>query len=474
LSDIVSLLERAIMPEPVRRATAGAETYRLRQPGAALWLGEKTAETQGGKMKKIIAAALAATAIAVPASAETFAVRAGRVIVDAAKPARGPSTIIVENGRISRIEDGHGATPAGATVVDLSTKTILPGLIDAHVHLATLPGTPFWREAIDSDEHATAVGLMNALITARAGFTTVRDLGAPGRSSFAIRDAVAQGLMPGPRVVASGPAVSIIGGHGDVSGFKPEVNAALSGGNTCTGPEECAARVREISKNGADVIKITATGGVLSQQGRGLEAHFTDLEMKSIVATADKLGLKVAAHAHGPRGVESAVRAGVDSIEHGVFADEAAMRAMKEKGTWFVPTLMALQGLVDRIGKNVYTPTVEVKAKQAAEARGRALAMAHRMGIKIAFGTDAGVFEHGRNGEEAQAMVQYGGMTPREVLVTATRGAAELLGIAAETGTLEPGKSADFIAVDGDPLADARALTRVGYVMVMGRPVPMK
>lgn len=424
-------------------------------------------------MKKLLLALLAASALGAPASAETYAIRAGRVITDAAKPARGPSTIIVENGRITRIEDGLTAAPAGAKVVDLSTKTVMPGLIDAHVHLTLDPGTPFWRDTIDSNERATAVGLKNALVTARAGFTTVRDLGAPGLSAFAVRDVVREGMMPGPRVLAAGPALSIIGGHGDVSGFRPEVNHALDPGGTCTGAVGCAEKVREVSKLGADVIKITSTGGVLSQQGRGLGAHFTPEEVKSIADTAHRLGLKVASHAHGARGVEEASRAGVDSIEHGVFADEAALRAMKEKGTWYVPTLMALQGLEEHVGKNVYTPTVEVKARQALEVRGKALALAKRLGVKVALGTDAGVFDHGRNGEEVQAMVQYGGLTPREALIAGTKDAAELLGLAAETGTLEPGKSADLIAVDGDPLTDARAVTKVGYVMVMGRPVPM-
>jgi imidazolonepropionase-like amidohydrolase len=407
------------------------------------------------------------------AHAETFAIQAGRVIVDAAKPALGPSTVIVENGRIVRIETGAVA-PAGATVVDMTGKTVMPGLIDAHVHLTGDPGTPFWREAIDSDESAAITGVKNALLTARAGFTTVRDLGAPGLASFALRDGIKSGQIPGPRILASGPALSIIGGHGDVSGYRPAVNAALDGHNTCTGPDECAARVREWSKLGADVIKITATGGVLSQQGRGLEGHFTPAEITAITTTASRLGLKVAAHAHGARGIEEAAAAGVDSIEHGTFADDAALKVMKAKGTWMVPTLMASTGLNDRIGKGIYTPVVEGKARTALAVWGKALAAAHKMGVRIAYGTDSGVFEHGRNGEEAALMVKLGGMTPREVMIAGTKDAAELLGISGETGTLDAGKSADLIAVDGDPLTDAGAVMKVRYVMVMGRPVPMK
>ena len=423
-------------------------------------------------MKKAILATVAMLT-ATAASAETYAIQAGRLIVDASQPARGASTVIVENGRIARIEPGATA-PAGATVVDMRSRTVLPGLIDAHVHLTGDPGTPYWREAVDSNELAAVVGVKNALLTARAGFTTVRDLGAPGLSSFALRDAIRDGIVPGPRIIASGGALSIVGGHGDVSGFRPEVNAALDPGGTCTGADQCALRVREWAKRGSDVIKITSTGGVLSQQGRGLEGHFDPAEIRAITSTAHRLGLKVAAHAHGARGIEDAALAGVDSIDHGTFADAAALRAVKAGGAWFVPTLMALAGVRDRLGKNIYTPVVEAKARQAMAVWGQSLAEARRAGVKIAFGTDAGVFEHGRNGEEAELMVRLGGMSPREVLISATTGAADLLGLANETGTLAPGKSADLIAVDGDPLADPAAVTRVNYVMVMGKPIPMR
>jgi imidazolonepropionase-like amidohydrolase len=418
--------------------------------------------------------AFAATLLAsTTAHAETFAIQAGRLIVDAAKPALGPSTVIVENGRIIRIEPGATA-PAGATVVDMTGKTVLPGLIDAHVHLTGDPGTPYWREATDSDESAAITGVKNALLTVRAGFTTVRDLGAPGYSSLALRDAIKQGTVPGPRILASGGALSITGGHGDTSGFRESVNKALMGDNTCSGAADCAEATRRMAKRGVDVIKITSTGGVLSQQGRGLEGHFTPVEVAAIVEAAGRLGLKVAAHAHGARGIEEAAAAGVASIEHGTFADAAGLKAMKAKGTWMVPTLQALSGVNDRLGKGVYTPVVEAKGRQAVAAWGKQLAAAKAMGVKIAYGTDAGVFEHGRNAEEAALMVKLGGMSPREVLVSATSDVAELLGISAETGTLDVGKSADLIAVDGDPLTDAGALMKVRYVMAAGRVVPMK
>ena len=222
------------------------------------------------------------------ASAETFAIQAGRLIVDAAKPALGPSTVIVENGRIVRVEPGATA-PGGATVVDLKASTLLPGLIDAHVHLTGDPGTPFWREAIDTPELATVTGVKNALLTVRAGFTTVRDLGAPGNSSFALRDAIRDGMVPGPRILASGGALSIVGGHGDVSGFRPEVNAALDPGGTCSGSDQCSLRVREWAKRGSDVIKITQPAGY--SVSRGVASRVILTRPRSVQSPIPRTGL---------------------------------------------------------------------------------------------------------------------------------------------------------------------------------------
>ena len=426
-------------------------------------------------MHKFVLAALFAAAFApvLPATAEVVAIRAGRVIADAAKPPLGPSTILIENGRIVSITPASAAVPQGARLIDLGTATVMPGMMDAHVHLTGDPDTKFWQEATLSDEYAVAVGLANAATTLKAGFTAVRDLGSAQLTGFAVRDAIDNGIAVGPRILASGPAISIIGGHGDTSGFRPEVNAALAANsnNTCTGPVQCAQRVREASQRGADVIKITATGGVLSQQGRGLDQHFTDEEMRAIVQTAHSLGLKVAAHAHGPRGIEAAANAGVDSIEHGTFADTAAIAAMVKNRTWYVPTLMAMVGIEERLGKGIYTPTVEAKVRETLAQRGKALNAAYKAGVRIAYGTDSAVYAHGRNGEEAAQMVKWGAMTPQAVLVAATSGAAELLGIAGDTGTLAPGKAADLIAVAGDPLSDIRTVEKPVFVMVRGKPV---
>lgn len=427
--------------------------------------------------------ATCAAAMAQPVLADVTLVRAGRVIVDPAKPVLGASTIVVRDGRIHSVVAGAPEAAAAVPdlkpgeavkVVDLSSKTVLPGLIDAHVHLAGDPGTPWWQEAVNSDEYATAVGTKNALVTVRAGFTTVRDVGSGKNVGFALRNAVRDKIIWGPRILASGPAISIIGGHGDVSGFRREVVDVLSADNTCTGPVECAARVREASRAGADVIKITATGGVLSQQARGLGQHFTDEELKAIMETAHSLGLKVAAHAHGAKGIETAAKAGVDSIEHGTYADEAGLKAMKASGSYMVPTLMAFVGIKDRLGKGVFTPQVEAKVRQTLQVMGKQIAAAKKMGVPIAFGTDSAVYEHGRNAEEFKLMVQYGGLSNKEALASATTDAAKLLGLENEIGTLEAGKSADLIAVDGDPLADVTTLEKVSFVMASGRVVPMQ
>lgn len=412
------------------------------------------------------AAALAASGTA---NAETIVIHAGRLMSDASIAVAGPSTITVTDGKITAITSGLKPAEPGAKLIDLSAKTVLPGLIDSHVHLSGDPGGDYRSEAVDPNEWGVVVGAKNARLSALSGFTTVRDLGSAPLVGFVLRDGTAKGFIPGPRILSSGPAISIIGGHGDVSGFRPEVNAALDAGNTCTGPQQCAARVREASKRGADLIKITATGGVLSQQGRGLGQHFTDEEMSAIVTAAHGLGLKVAAHAHGARGIEGAAKAGVDSIEHGTFADAAGLRAMKASGSYMVPTLMAFTGIRERLGKNIYTPTVEAKIRETLKSVGQALKSAREMGVPIAFGTDSGVFEHGRNAQEFVQMVELGGLTPAQAIATATTSAAKLLGLENEIGRIAVGYSADIIAVTGDPTANVRTLEKVDFVMVRGR-----
>ena len=404
-----------------------------------------------------------------PTAPQPIVIHAGRLITDASRPALGPSTILVRDGRIESVTEGHQPPPPGARLVDLSGRTVLPGLIDMHVHLSGDPDGQFWQEAVESDEWWTLVGVKNARLSLQAGFTTVRDLGSPPDVGFALARATETGMIEGPRIIASGPAVSIIGGHGDANGFRRDVNEALDAGNTCTGPQECAARVRQFAQAGAQVIKFTATGGVLSQQARGLEAHFTDEEMRAIVTTAHSLGLRVAAHAHGARGIEAAARADVDSIEHGTFADAAAIAAMRANDVAFVPTLMAFTGLRERLGRGIYTAPVEAKVREVLSLVGRAPRAARAAGVAVVFGTDSAVYEHGRNAEEFRMLVELTGMTPAEAIASATTAAARLLGMGNEIGRIAPGYSADIIAVSADPLADVRALEQVEFVMVRGR-----
>ena len=353
-------------------------------------------------------------------------------------------------------------------VLDARGKIVTPGLIDLHVHLTGDPGGDFWKGAVEPDEWDVVVGAKNARLTALAGFTTVREAGSGPASAFSLRRGTAEGFIDGPRIIAAGPSLAIVGGHGDVSGFRPEVNELLDTGFTCTGPVECAAKVRLASQNGSDVIKITATGGVLSQQGRGLEAHFSDAEMKAIAETAHSLGLKVMAHAHGARGIEAASRAGIDTIEHGTYLDEAAARAMKDNGTVLVPTLMAFKGVTERLGKGIYTPVVEDKIRAVAETARVFMGKALRWNVPIAFGTDAGVFGHGRNAGEFALMVEQG-MSHRDAFASATTNAARVLGLENEIGRLAAGYSADIIAVAGNPLEDTSTLESVDWVMVRGR-----
>lgn len=430
-------------------------------------------------MYRILLATIAAFAL--PAHAEVTAIRAGHVITDASQPPRGASTILVDKGRIIAINDAAAPIPAGATIVDLGDKTVLPGLIDVHVHLGGYADDPWYAGVAPkrTEEYAVAIGLSNALITARAGFTTVREVGGGARATIAVRDAIADGLAPGPRIQTAGTTLSIIGGHADSTvGINPEIGDALDRMypqiGVCTGAEGCAAAVRLVAKTRVDLIKIVATGGVLDDGKTGLEQHFTDAEMKSICDTAHSVGLKVAAHAHGARGIEAAVRAGVDSIEHGTYADAADIQLMKARGTYMVATLMAIEGLKERLGKNFFTPNVETKANMVLAIHGKALAAAYKAGVPIALGTDSGVYKHGRNAEELGLMVRLSGMSPKDALYAATMGGAKLMGIDDETGTLVAGKSADLIAVDGDPQTDPAAVLKIRYVMVEGKPIALQ
>ncbi|MEP3050763.1 MAG: amidohydrolase family protein [Erythrobacter sp.] len=411
--------------------------------------------------------------LSAPLSAQITLINAGSVITDADSEPTGPRTIVVEDGKITQIVEVDRAAfevlaAEASEVIDLSDKTVLPGLIDLHTHLSGDPSGEFWRAATTPAEWYTLIAAKNARITALAGFTTVRDLGSrTDQVTQSLRQATASGVVPGPRIITSARTIAIIGGHGDTNGFLNHVNDVIASGFSCTGPVECSARVREASKYGADLIKITATGGVLSQQGRGLEAHFSDEEMRAIVETAESLGLEVAAHAHGARGIEAAARAGVHTIEHATYIDEAAAEAMIANGTTLIPTLMAFEGIKVNLGTGFYTPVVEEKIRAVSEFAGTIVQRAREYGVRIAFGTDAGVFPHGENAGEF-ALLRAGGLSDREALASATTVAAEVLGLENEIGRIAPGFSADIIAVDGNPLADVRVLEAVSFTMVRG------
>ncbi len=422
-------------------------------------------------MKRVFGLAMAAfvtVMISGTASAQDRVILVGNLITDAASGPSGPATIIVRDGRIAEIRRSGASADSGAAIIDLSDKTVMPGLIDLHVHLTGDPGGDYWKRATEPAEWGVVVGAKNAWVTAKAGFTTVREAGSSQYSAFSLRRGTAEGLIPGPRIIAAGPPLAIVGGHGDTTGFTEDVNELLASGYSCTGAVECAENVRRASRAGSDIIKITATGGVLSQQGRGLEAHFTDAEMRSIADTAHSLGLKVMAHAHGARGIEAAARAGIDTIDHATFADDAALRVMKANGTVMVPTLMAFKGVAEGLGKGIYTPVVEAKIRETLGSVGKAVTAAKKMGVPVGFGTDAGVFPHGRNAEELQLMVNAG-LTNREALASATTIAADTLDMGNEIGRIAVGYSADLIAFDGNPLDDVRVLEKIDWVMVRGR-----
>jgi imidazolonepropionase-like amidohydrolase len=414
--------------------------------------------------------ALSNAALAAPAGEDAvLVIHAGSVIAVPGNAPLGPTTVVIRGDRIADIQPGY-VDRADARTIDLKGRTLLPGLIDTHVHFSFSPATKLWSAAIDTPEDVALFAFSNAKKTLEAGFTTVRDVGSDGYSIHALRDAVNEGIVTGPRIFLSGTSLSIVGGHGDMSGLNRKATEALypyDYTGACTGGVECALRVREAAKYGADLIKITSTGGIMSQQARGLGQHLSDEELTAIVTTAHGLGLKVAAHAHGGAGVTASVRAGVDSIEHGTWLDEATAKEMAKRGTWLVPTL----GLLDGRKEADASPEVRAKMAEARAVAGRNIALAVRYKVRIAFGTDAGVSPHGENARQFRHMVEQGPMTPAAAIRSATVDAAALLDQSDRIGTIEVGKLADLIAVDGDPYRDVTLLERVSTVIKGGQVV---
>jgi imidazolonepropionase-like amidohydrolase len=370
--------------------------------------------------------------------------------------------VTIEGGKIASV--GTGAAPKGADVIELPRATLLPGLIDAHTHLTFQPSFGYQELGVSIPKEAL-IGARNARVTLEAGFTTVRNVGARGYTDIALRDAVNEGLVPGPRIIASGPALSITGGHCDENLLPYEWHAKSDG--AADGVEGVQHKVREIIKYGADVIKVCATGGVLSKGDDPQASQYTLEELKAIVADAHRLGRKVAAHAHGAQGIIWATEAGVDSIEHGSYINDEGIKVMKEHGTYLVPT----QYLADWMRENatrIGLPAMYAeKMKTVTEVSRRNVAKAMQAGVKIAFGTDAAVYPHGLNAHEFAVYVQMG-MTPLQAIQSATLNASDLLGWSDRIGTIEPGKFADIVAVEGDPLKDITLLQHPVFVMKGG------
>jgi imidazolonepropionase-like amidohydrolase len=400
-----------------------------------------------------------------PAPKRTI-VRPGRVLDVRTGQMRANQAIVIEGEKIVQVvASSEVKTAAGDTTMDLPDATLLPGLIDAHTHLTFELSSLGYQGLGISTAREALHGARNARVTLEAGFTTVRNLGARDYADIALRDAINEGDAIGPRILASGPALGITGGHCDENLLPPAFHH--SGDGVADGVEAVQHKVREVIKYGADVIKICATGGVLSKGDDPNASQYTLEEMKAIVADAHRLGRRVAAHAHGAEGVRWASEAGVDSIEHGHFMDDAAIATMKKNGTYLVPTLFLTEYMQQHLKDSGVPEFSKQKMREVAAAAPVNVKKAFAAGVKVAFGTDAAVYPHGMNAGEFHVYVKLG-MTPLAAIQTATINASDLLGPKFQVGTLEPGKWADIIAVDGDPTKDVTILEHVKFVMKGG------
>ena len=406
-------------------------------------------------------------------AAKTTVIRAARMFDGLADKLIAPAVIVVEGNRI--VQAGSTATvPAGAEVIDLGDATVMPGFMDAHTHLSGEASDDWKQDELNGLKKSVAEVALDASVNVRKtlmiGFTTTRDLGSGDLVDVGLRNAIASGKIPGPRMLVSVRGIGATGGHCDPSnGYRPDLFDPASGSEAvANGADAIRAAVRLNIKHGADVIKVCATGGVLSLNDDVRSSQLTQAELDALVDEAHARGRKAAAHAHGAEGAKRAVRAGIDSIEHGSFLDDEALDLMKARGTMLVPTLMAGEGIREKLEKGSYfPPMVEAKARAALASRDEMFRKAVKKGVRIAFGTDAAVYPHGRNAEEFRHMVALG-MTPIAALKSATSVTAELFGIAERLGTLTAGKLADIIAMPGDPTQDIRQTERVFFVMKDG------
>ncbi|NUR18831.1 MAG: amidohydrolase family protein [Gemmatimonadaceae bacterium] len=421
-------------------------------------------------MRHLIAA-LALVAASLPAQ-ETVVLRAARLIDGTGAPAVSDAVVVVAGDRIVAAgKAGAIAIPAGARTIDLGDATLLPGFIDAHTHIIGRPLSDPRSDLAavkDYPGYAAIVGVANARKTLMAGFTSIRVLGSPDFDDMALRAAIDAGTVPGPRIEAAGHSFGITGGHCDENGYKPGMMDADYRTGVADGVDEVRKAVRYQVKYGADVIKICATGGVLSEGDAVGATQYTLEEMKAVVDEARKLDRKVAAHAHGTEGIKLAVQAGVASIEHGSFLDEEGAKMMAQRGTYLVPTLSAGEFTENAAKSGRLTGLRAQKALAAAAAMRNAIRVAMKNNVPIALGTDAGVGDHGANGHEFTLMVNWGGMTPMQAIVAGTSSAAKLLGWDTRVGTVAAGKLAVVVAVPGNPLSDVTLLEKPSFVMKNG------
>jgi imidazolonepropionase-like amidohydrolase len=405
--------------------------------------------------------------------AQTQVIHAGTLLTVAGEKTTSKQTLIITDGKIARIEKGFvdaDKVAKDATLIDLSSSFVMAGLMDMHVHLQGELGPKNDSQSLRmSDSDKVMLSAFNAKKTLMAGFTTVRDLGASAEQIFALRDAISKGWIDGPRIKAAGTNVSVTGGHGDVDGLSPDILAMRTSKTVCDGPFDCRRATRHAIKYGADVIKITSTGGVLSDTDTGTGQQMTDDELREVVETAHGLGRKVASHAHAADGINAALRAGVDSIEHGSYADKESIKLFKKSGAYLVPTLMAgdtvvsLAKTTDFMSDAIKAKAIRVGADMIANFKN-----AFKAGVKIAYGTDSGVSRHGNNGKEGVLMAEAG-MKNSDILKSATVNAADLIGMSDSLGTLEQGKIADIIAFDASPLKNIEELLDVDFVMKGGK-----